>query len=68
MFNFIRKWLCTHNTVEVRRMHSDVVPNNLKGKELYVDRLGVVNFVCCTRCGSVFNVHQREKLFEQQEG
>lgn len=55
--------LCNH-VVKIERYHPTVVPKEMETKVLYVDKLGVWNFVGCTKCGKIFNTAQYEKLFE----
>ena len=59
-------FLCRHNEVGVIRYHKDCVPNEWKGKELYVDVHRVVNFVRCRKCLTILNGVQTEKLFEAE--
>lgn len=69
MFNLIqrlRALLCRHSTVRVIRWHWKCVTPAMRGKELYVDRFKVHNFVQCCSCKRILNTDQAgERLFEQ---
>lgn len=61
------KLFCRHNTVHVARWHASCVTTEMRGKELYVDRLGVHNFVRCSHCLKFLQTNQHERMFEQRK-
>jgi len=63
----LRQMLCRHNTVRVVRWHRDCVTEDMDGKQLYVDRYDVHNFVRCCNCGKFLETGQIDKLFEQKK-
>ena len=64
IFKRISQMFCRHNVVRVIRYNKNCVPDDWRGKLLYVDRLDVHNFVQCSCCERVLYVDQRERLFE----
>jgi hypothetical protein len=59
--------LCRHSVVRVIRFHRGVVRPDMQGKQLYVDRHNVHNFVECCRCQCVLKTKQRERLYEESK-
>jgi len=61
------KFLCRHNRVRVIRWHPDILPESWKDKILYVDDKGdgIINLVCCDKCGKILDTNQKERLYAQ---
>lgn len=57
---------CRHKTVKVIRWHRDCVPDEWQGKQLYIDKHLVHNFVMCDCCKKIFNTNQSERLHQQR--
>lgn len=66
--SWLRKLLCPHPTMRVIRWHANAVRPDMRGKILYTDRHGVLNFVQCCHCNKIFPTDQVETLFEEQRG
>lgn len=58
---------CRHTTVRVLRYHPLQVTDDMQGKQLYVDRCDVHNFIECCHCGQLLNTRQRDALLEEKK-
>ena len=64
MKKWFKKLFCRHNNVHVIRWHPDVLrPDMTRKTLLYVDELGVYNFVECLKCKKILHSNQSQKLF-----
>lgn len=62
----VKRLLCPHRTVEIRRVHPEQLAFKGWKNHLYIDDRGVFNFAVCACCGHTFKTAQRDRLFAQE--